>query len=466
MKSRKPWRSLRFRLIIWYSLLAGFSMMVSESIMFLELRRALFDQVDRALEASAIQALKNLDDGVNGLGFDPRQSTPRLATHLDDAGVGIYLFNERGRPVQSLGSTLPQLNAVPPDLGISTLDTPTGRWRIYAQEIREPNRSPAGWLIIARSLQTVDRTLNDLLWRNLFSIPILLILAGGGGFFMASRALKPIDKITEITRKIRHSGDLSHRIGNAYTTDDELTRLTQLFDEMLDSLQETFEQQERFIADASHELRTPLTTLRGLVQVTLIQTRDPETYVDTLYTISSEVERLIRLSSDLLLLSRLEQQERHLPFENVAFSDLLLAVADQIEPLADLNHITLSVRVEPDLRIQGSPDHLIRLFINLLDNAVGHTPRYGVVALQACLDQDSVRVRISDNGVGIPAQELPRIFDRFYRVGKSRSRSLGGAGLGLAIVHEIVLCHHGVITVESQPGNGTTFTTAFPRSTT
>jgi heavy metal sensor kinase len=461
--SWKPFQNLRFRLVVWYSLLAGLSMGISEGFLYFELRRAMLDQVDRALQVSAIQALKNLDDEVDNLEFDPRKDAPILASLLNEAGVEIYLLDPKGALIESIGNSLALADAERLQPGFSTVDTPEGRWRIYLQDVPMRNRRPGGWLKVARSLHPLDSTLADLLRRHLVAVPLLLGMVGLGGFIIASRALTPIAQITEITRRIRQSGDLTQRIGDTYTTDDELTRLALLFDEMLDSLQRTFEQQEQFMADASHELRTPLTTLRGLVQVTLHQPRDQETYAETLHTIELEVERLIRLSSDLLLLSRLEQQSQDLSLEPVDLSDLLAAIALQIQPLADLESLTLSTHIDPDLRIWGSPDHLIRLFINLLDNAVKYTGTDGQIALGATLQADGVHVTVSDTGVGIPTQHLPHLFERFYRVEKSRSRSQGGTGLGLAIAKEIVHRHQGMIAVESELGAGTIVTVTFPR---
>lgn len=458
----RPWQNLRFRLVAWYSLLAGLSMGISEGFLYFELRRAMLDQLDRALQVSAIQALKNLDDEVDRLEFDPRKDAPVLASLLNEAGVEIYLLDPKGALIESIGNslTLPEAEHLQP--GFSTVDTPEGRWRIYLQDVPMRNRRPAGWLKVARSLRPVDSTLTDLLRRHLVAVPLLLGMVGLGGFIMASRALTPIAQIAAMARRIRLSGDLTQRIGDTYATDDELTRLALLFDGMLDSLQRTFEQQERFMADASHELRTPLTTLKGLVQVTLHQPRDQDTYEDTLRTIELEVERLIRLSSDLLLLSRLEQQTQGLNAEPLDLSDLLAAIALQIQPLAELQQLTLSTHVDPDLRIWGSPDHLIRLFINLLDNAVKHTPAHGHIHLDATLRGDRVEVTVSDTGVGIPSQHLPHLFERFYRVEKSRSRAEGGTGLGLAIAREIVHRHQGVIVVQSELGAGTIVTATFP----
>jgi two-component system, OmpR family, heavy metal sensor histidine kinase CusS len=461
MLSRRPWQNLRFRLVAWYSLLAGLSMLVSDGLLYFEFRQLLLAQVDSSLEVTAIQALKNLDDEVDGLEFDPRPDAPILTSLLNDAGVEIYLLSQDGTVKERFGETLILSAKQDVDPGFKTLSTPSGRWRTYTQDISTRNGRPPGWLTVARSLQPVDSTLSNVFHRHLFKLPFLLGMVGLGGLFLANRALKPIGQIARMTRQVRINGDLSQRIHYQGTTDDELARLATMFDEMLDSLQANFEQQKRFTADASHELRTPLTTLKGRLQVALSQPRSHETYVHTLRAIEHEVDRLIRLSTDLLLLSRLEQHHQNVDYESVDLSDLLLAIAAQIKPLANLKHLQFQTHIAPDLRVSASPDHLIRLFLNLLDNAVKYTPAQGAVVLEAGTQDGTVFVSVSDNGIGVSPDHLPHLFERFYRVEKSRSRSMGGTGLGLAIAQEIVYHHDGSISVDSQPACGTTFTVTF-----
>lgn len=204
-----------------------------------------------------------------------------------------------------------------------------------------------------------------------------------------------------------------------------------------------------------------MTTLKGRLQVALSQPRSTDNYVDTLQSIEHEVDRLIRLSADLLLLSRLEQDHQAVDFELVDLSDYLAAIAAQIQPLAELKKLEFVTHIAPGLRVFASPDHLIRLFLNLLDNAVKYTPDQGRVVLEAATRQQAVVVSVSDNGIGISRDHLPHLFERFYRVEKSRSRSMGGTGLGLAIAQEIVHRHDGTISVDSQPGCGTTFSVMF-----
>lgn len=463
MRRRRPWHNLRFRLVAWYSLLAGLSTLLSDGFVYYEFRQLLIAQVDKSLEVTAIQARKNIDDEVDRLEFDPRPDSPLLISLLNEAGVEIYLRGQDGSVKERFGDSLALSADRAVRSGFQTLATPDGRWRTYTQQLASRDGRPPGWLTVARSLKPVDSTLADVFNRHLLKMPFLLGMVGVCGLFLANRALKPIGQIAQTTRQVRISGDLTQRIHYQGTVDDELARLAKMFDEMLDSLQANFEQQNRFIADASHELRTPLTTLKGHLQVALSQCRTSEMYVDTLKIIQMEVDRLIRLSTDLLLLSRLEQHDQDLDLELVDLSDLLEAIAAQIKPLADLKRLTFETHIASDLRLHASPDHLIRLLINLLDNAVKYTPEQGMVALRAEGRDQSVIVHVSDSGIGISADHLPHLFERFYRVEKSRSRSMGGTGLGLAIAQEIAHRHHAAISVHSHPSTGTTFTVCFRR---
>lgn len=460
---RKSGQSLRLRLVAWYSLLAGISMLVSDGYTYLEFRQTLLAQIDRSLEVSAIQARKNLDDEVDALVFDPRRDAPLLASLLNDAGVEIYLISLDGSIKEQFGDSLSSLNTSNLEPGYHTVAKPSGRWRTYTKELLANGGEPSGWLKVAQSLKPMDATLARVFQRNLLKLPILLGMIALGGLFLANRALQPIAQITRTIQRIRVSGDLDQRIHYKSSADDELARLATLFDSMLDSIQATFEHERRFTADASHELRTPLTAMKGRLQVTLSQLRTVDTYEETLKAIGQEVDRLIRLSNDLLLLSRLEQNHIGGPMEQLDLGTLLAESAAQIQPLADLRQVHLTTDLAPGLQIRGFPDHLIRLFLNLLDNAVKHTPAAGEVGLQAVASEASVQVMLRDTGIGIPPEHLPHLFERFYRVEKSRSRALGGTGLGLAIAQEIVLRHHGQISVASQPGAGTTFTITFPR---
>jgi heavy metal sensor kinase len=279
--------------------------------------------------------------------------------------------------------------------------------------------------------------------------------------------LRPIDKITQTARAINAS-DLEGRI-NYEGANDEVGRLARTFDSMLDRLQGGFERERRFTADAAHELRTPLTALKGRIGVTLSQPRQPAVYEDALREMEGQVDRLVRLSNDLLFMARLDHREGGSPLDVIALSDLLAALVDQVRPLAEAKAIALVESVPPGLMVKGDMDLLIRLFLNLLDNAIKYTPSTGKIRVEAEKRADRICVSISDTGPGIPPEQLPHLFERFYRAESDRMRrrgqhvqAQGGAGLGLAIAREIARAHGGTLTVQSDLGEGSTFTFCIP----
>jgi heavy metal sensor kinase len=316
-----------------------------------------------------------------------------------------------------------------------------------------------GALQVGLSMDDVEETLWTLLKVLLALAPALLLLASGGGLFLANRALAPIDRITRTAQRIS-AENLSGRIG-LHGPDDEVGRLAWTFDAMLARLQEAFERQRRFTADASHELRTPLTAILGQIDVALDRPREAATYRATLTTLREQAQRLARLVGDLLFLARADAQLAPLVVEAIDMSALLQAVAAQLEPLAAARDQRLELTSVP-LKVNGNEDDLIRLFLNLLDNAIRYTPPGGQIRLSCGCDRGEVIIRLRDSGPGIAPEHLPRLFDRFYRIDRGRSRTHGGSGLGLAIAQSIAHTHGGRIAVESSVGQGSTFTVNLP----
>jgi len=216
-----------------------------------------------------------------------------------------------------------------------------------------------------------------------------------------------------------------------------------------------------FVANASHELRTPLTAIKGYLET--LEDEEPETRRKFIGIIRRNVERMSNLVSDLLLLSRLESSEPHLAMERIDLGEISVDVMKLIEREAERKGIELNMDVNPESIIVGDPFLIEQMLLNLLDNAVKYTER-GEVTLRIDRERGRVKIQVSDTGVGIPSEHLPRIFERFYRVDKARSRELGGTGLGLSIVKHIVRLHGGEIRVTSCPGSGTTFTVYLPPS--
>ncbi|MCX7838352.1 MAG: cell wall metabolism sensor histidine kinase WalK, partial [Anaerolineae bacterium] len=314
-------------------------------------------------------------------------------------------------------------------------------------------------IVVAESLQGVTQTLQQLAILILAGMVAGLIVAFGVGALLAHQALAPIDHITQTAHTIARSNDLTQRI-EAKPTRDEVGRLAATFNEMLERIEALFRAQQRFVADVSHELRSPLTAIRGNLDLLRRGALDdPAARAETFAAIESETARMQRLVQDLLLLA---QADAGVPIEKrpVELDTLLLDVFRQVRLSA--GNVKVLLGSEDQVQVLGDADRLKQLFLNLMDNAVKYTPAGGTVTLSFEREGDWVRVSVADTGIGIPAKDLPHIFDRFYRVDKARSREKGGTGLGLAICKWIAEAHGGRIEVQSQVGKGSTFTVWLP----
>jgi heavy metal sensor kinase len=293
------------------------------------------------------------------------------------------------------------------------------------------------------------------------ALPLLLGLAGIGGYLLATHSLAPLNWMAAQAREITGS-NLSRRleIGRAA---EELTLLAASFNELLARLDESFEAMRRFVADASHELRTPIAVIRGEADVALSHDRGAAEYRESLAIVLDESRRLSRLVDDLLNLARADAGRVRLEAHEFYFNELLAECCRSLQTLAGASDITLECRSPGDVQFCGDEALLRRLAINLLDNALRYTPPGGKVTALLEADAAAVRISISDTGVGIPPEAAPHVFERFYRADKSRSRQDGGFGLGLAIVKWIAEAHNGTVELSRHPGSGTTFTVTLPR---
>lgn len=459
---------LRVRLTLWYVLLMGLTLCLFSGFLYFRLQATMLNSIDVQLNVAVSQAVATLDDEDGEPAFeDPDYALVGSAgSTFKQEDFALLLF----RPDGSLQGGLGDYEEVPPVASLSqdyvTLEGDESSWRVYTRPIKQGQRV-MGWLQAAHSLELVDETLASMRYQLLLGLPLVLLLAGVVGIFLADRALRPITAITRTAQEIGAS-DLARRIGYQGPAD-EVGSLANTFDQMLERLQHAFLKERRFTADAAHELRTPLTVLKGKIEVALSRRRSEiEYYEQKLYDLGEHVDRLIRLSSDLLMLSRFDQlgsanddQQQKLS-ERVNLTDTLYATADFMQPLAEEKSQTISLELPPKLILHGDEDNLVRLFLNLVENAIKYTPAGGQISVQAETNKREIRVAIQDTGPGIPPEHIPHLFERFYRVNNDRSRATGGSGLGLSLAHQIVQQHKGRIDVQSTVGEGSTFTVYLP----
>jgi heavy metal sensor kinase len=292
-------------------------------------------------------------------------------------------------------------------------------------------------------------------------VPVLLALASFGGFWMSRKALAPVDRITQDARSISIA-NLSERL-EVSGSKDELHRLTETLNDMLARLDSSVRQMRQFTADASHELRTPLTLIRTAAEFSLRRERTREELTEAIRKILRECERTSTLVDSLLLLARADSGVDGLQFAPVDLCDLVRDACDQARILAGPKQIEVRAEIpESNIELIADEHALRRVLLIFLDNAVKYTPSGGVVSLRASIKDGEALVTVKDTGIGISAEDLPHVFDRFWRADKVRSREMGGAGLGLSIARWISERHGGTVTARSEPEMGSTFELRIP----
>jgi heavy metal sensor kinase len=311
--------------------------------------------------------------------------------------------------------------------------------------------------LVGHDLEELEEVLERLTLVMLALLPVGLVGAGAGGYALAGRALAPVDQITRAAAAISEQ-DLSRRL--PASSPDELGRLAATFNRLIERLEGAFDRQRRFTADASHELRTPLSIIQAVTSHKLLRRREPEEYEEALRQIDEAADYMTRLTGHLLMLARADAGQVTLDTERLDLTELLEHVVGQVEETSG-RHIP--IHSPGPVPVCGDALRLTELFLNLLENAIKYTPPVGAIGVEVSCDQETAKVVVRDTGIGIPAEHLPHIFERFYRVDRARAREEGGTGLGLAIGRWIVEAHGGTISAVSEPGQGTAMTVTLPR---
>jgi two-component system OmpR family sensor kinase len=315
-------------------------------------------------------------------------------------------------------------------------------------------------IFVAYPLEDLNQLMGNLFSVFLILAPLALLFSVVGGWFLAHQSLKPVDTLTKAARQITAS-NINQRLP-AYEVDDEIGRLTATFNEMIGRLHAFITQLKQFSADASHELRTPLTIIRGEIEVALRSNQLSKPTRDLLKSVRDEVIRLSSIVESLMSLVRSEDGRLAFQFEPIPLSTLLGEVINDVRLLGESKNIKIYVRRLDPLILEGDRNRLRQLFLNILHNAVKYTPANGRIVISLEQSNGKAVVRIRDTGIGIQKQDLPKIFDRFYRAPSSKNDTTPGSGLGLSIAKWIVEAHHGTIEVQSKPKRGSTFTVTLP----
>lgn len=305
---------------------------------------------------------------------------------------------------------------------------------------------------------------NSALYYSIFaSMPLLLTLTAVGGYRIARRSLRPMEKITHIAEEIGNSGDLSKRIP-VEENGNELHQLAGTFNQMFDRLENNFEAEKQFISDASHELRTPVTTILAQCEYAIENASGEEELYEAIGNIQRQGYRMSRVIESLLNYTRLEQRTETVNFETIDLSELISSICKEQKEIPEKG-IRLTDAIQPQIWMKADPILIIRMTENLIRNAYRYGVENGRISVSLIKTEEEIILSVSDDGIGIPQEELPKIWNRFYRVDKSRNYNEGvGLGLGLSMVKQIVQLHGGEIKVESTPEIGSTFTIQFRNS--
>lgn len=337
------------------------------------------------------------------------------------------------------------------------------RFRVMTRPFFDDKQALVGILQIGEKTEANEIILERLLWAHALLSPLLILAVSGCGWFLAGRTLAPLRQITDDIRKI-NADNLSLRLPIAPKRN-ELTDLSISINETLERLANSFSRIKQFTGDASHELRTPLAILKGETEVSLRWAKGEEELRQTLASNLEEIERMERIAEGLLHLAKSESGEFRLNLSSFSLNDLLQELYLHSQNLGEAKKIEtiLQLQVDHEVYILADQMHLHRALLNFVTNAIKYTPEGGVVTLILALsDENEARIHVRDNGMGIPAEHLPHIFERFYRVDEARNRNIGGTGLGLSIVKAIITAHHGRIDVTSTPGQGSEFIVSLP----
>ena len=457
--------SIRWRLTLWYGAVLALTFCVAAIALALTLRRSIRITVDKDLRARLLTVRSYVEQEV------AREGTRHLSEELTEDAVAsagpayLRITADNGTPLyrtpgaRNWTEAVPNRKNLPPRGFIQTV----GKGRKAIRMISAP--VTVGVVQIGLPLDEFEEIEEGFFWTLVFGAPALLLIASLGGYWLSSRALRPVDRIAFAARRIT-AGSLSERLP-ASGTGDELDHLSEVLNEMLAGLDSAFKRITQFTADASHELRTPLAIIQTTAEVIRSRARSAEEQDKAWASVLAQAQRSTQLVSDLLTLTRGDAALPESQFETVNLCALSAEVCSEMQIVAASRAVHLTLTPCEGVFVSGDSEALRRTIQILIDNAFKATTPGGRVHLMLSLHQDRTGrskavLEVTDTGCGIPKDDLPFIFDRFYRVSRDRSRETGGAGLGLSIAQLVVARHGGCIEVETSVGIGSTFRVLLP----
>ncbi len=485
-------KSLRFKIILWHSGILFLMLLLLGSILYNDMRRRLAADIDHVLLSRAEGIVDSIDTywegekfkapnkniGLGDLPIREKDAFAEMAKNWvlersDDfllVSMIVSIFDNRGRHVAS-SKSISQSAQLPPRILDSVLtarsrfdfvpaEIPGGKAdKLRALTIPVTVNGQVAYIVqVGTPLSSLSSALRELKLILFLLLPVSIILSGTAGAFLAKITLQPVERIINTIHQIT-AENLRMRIA-VPTSKDEIRQLADTFNEMLERLERGFASQQQFFEDLSHELKTPLAVIKGELEVTLKRLRSAREYEATLTSSLEEINRIIRVVEELLMLAKFDNNLVTLETSRLDVGGLVGGVVENIGILAGQKNIRIRFLGRAGVTVHGDKEKLKQLFLNLLDNAVKYSRPGGTVSVEVEEAEPWAKISVADTGEGIPEEDIPRIFERFYRLKKSRD--VAGFGLGLSIARSIAEAHKGKIDVESSIGRGSTFITSLP----
>jgi len=437
--------SLRARLVLWYALVLALVVLLYGGAVVYQSWRTMTAGVDAELAVYAREVGKALTP-VEGGRFD---------LELPSDAAAYFFQREGARPYYVIWSRTGELvDRSDPELHVGLPgNAAKGRRELSVQA------AEGATVLVGRDITDLQREQWVLLRDVVLAGVLTLVVAIFGGWFVAGRALAPIKRISKTARAMS-GGDLNARIA-VESTESELEQVASSLNEAFDRMRLAVEQERRFMADASHELRTPISVLRAETEWALDRERSPQQYKDALAVCRRAAHRMQDIAERLLTLVRAELASDPQERSPLAMRTLVDDVVQWLAPMAQERNVRLSASGDP-FTVSGDAEQLREALNNVIANAILYNKPGGSVTISTRLVGDTARIEVVDTGIGIPADSVARVFERFYRVDKARSREVGGSGLGLSIARTIFVAHGGDITCTSEPGVGSAFVISLP----
>lgn len=484
------YKSIRFKMTIVYMAILALTLSAFSAILYHYVSRSLYENMDTLLRSKAEGVVHAIGTYWEAERLGPKRFGARLDETQGDINFAtiaqrwvqekskdpklldiiVQIYDPNGTVVASSKSTQGIAN-ISEDIFMSILDgrslfdtlapsfptTKVTKFRVFITPAIQNNQ--VEYVVqVASPLTSIQTTLDTLKFALFILFPVTVFLTGIMGTLLATMTLRPVDTIIKTIHTIT-AENMKLKL-TLPGTRDEIDKLADTFNDMLARLDYAFTSQRQLFEDLSHDLKTPLTILKGEFEVVLKKIRSQGEYETLLKSSLEEIDKIIHLADNLLMLASIESRRILLERKEIDLTLLIQSTVNRIRKLGDAKNIKISLKQDAGVLIKGDEQQLKQLFLNLLDNAVKYTGLGGTISITAERVKDTARVIIKDTGIGMSKEDAEHIFDRFYRIDKSRTEH--GFGLGLSIVKSVIDAHHGVIKVDSIVGRGTTFTIVLP----